>query len=76
MSEMNFDCGYDDTNRDETEQLHQRISEIESENSCYRLLIQNLEDELVKTKKCELKNVSFEFFFLLPTRLFNNFVFC
>jgi hypothetical protein len=57
MSEVNFDC-YDDANKEEIERLHQNVYEIESENSCNRLLITKLEDELVMIRKCEARNVS------------------
>jgi lipopolysaccharide biosynthesis glycosyltransferase len=57
MSDVNF-AYYDDANKDEIERLHQTISEIESENSCNRLLITKLEDELVLLRKCESRNVS------------------
>lgn len=57
MSEVNFDC-YDDINKDEMERLQQTITEIESENSCNRLMITKLEDELIMIRKCESRNVS------------------
>lgn len=61
MSEVNFDC-FDDANKDEIERLHHKIDEMESENSCNRLLITKLEDELVTIRKCESRNVSYLIF--------------
>ncbi|XP_070499007.1 putative leucine-rich repeat-containing protein DDB_G0290503 isoform X4 [Chironomus tepperi] len=55
MSEVNFDC-FDDINKDEMERLQQTMTEIESENSCNRLLITKLEDELIMIRKCESRN--------------------
>jgi hypothetical protein len=57
MSDVNFDC-YDDINKDEMERLQQTINDIESENSCNRLMITKLEDELIMIRKCESRNVS------------------
>ena len=57
MSDVNFDC-YDDINKDEMERLQHAITEIESENSCNRLMITKLEDELIMIRKCESRNVS------------------
>lgn len=57
MPDVNFDC-YDDINKDEIERLQQTITDIESENSCNRLMITKLEDELIMIRKCESRNVS------------------
>ncbi|KAL7044151.1 hypothetical protein ACKWTF_001803 [Chironomus riparius] len=55
MSDVNFDC-YDDINKDELERLQHTMTEIESENSCNRLMITKLEDELIMLRKCESRN--------------------
>lgn len=58
-SEVNFQlyC-YDDANqRDEIERLHHMIVEMESENGCNRLLLTKLEDELLSTRRREIRTV-------------------
>jgi hypothetical protein len=56
--EVNFALCYDDAGKDEIERLQHTISEIESENGCYRLLITRLEDELLMIRKSETRAVS------------------
>lgn len=56
--EINFALCFDDANKDEMERLQHMISEIESENGCYRLLITKLEDELLMIRKSETRAVS------------------
>lgn len=58
-SEVNFTLCFDDANKDEIERLHHVISEMESENSCNRLLITKLEDELLAMQKSESRAVNY-----------------
>lgn len=58
ISEVNFDCFSDDINKDEVERLQQRVTDVESENNCQRLMITKLEDELIIIRKCESRTVS------------------
>lgn len=58
-SEVNFQlyC-YDDANqRDEIERLHHMIVEMESDIGCNRLLLTKLEDELLSTRRREIRTV-------------------
>ena len=56
--EVTFALCFDDANKDEMERMQHMISEIESENGCYRLLITKLEDELLMIRKSETRAVS------------------